>query len=131
MNETINELLEHIKRGAERAGGAVERTVRAAGEKTGEFVEGAKINLHIVDLQMRVKDILRDVGALVYDAHRDPNTDTERVDAMLKELDDLHEEIKECKDRYAEVRQRRVCPACKADVGRKESFCGKCGEKMS
>lgn len=130
MNENINDLLERIKRGAAIAGETVERTVKAAGEKTGEFVEGAKINLHIVDLQMREKDIQRDIGALVYEAHKDANTNTERVDGMLEELDALHEEIRECKERYAEVRQHRVCPACKADIGRKDDFCRKCGEKV-
>ena len=130
MNENLTNLLERIKHGAEQAGKAAESAVKTAGEKTGELVETAKLNLHIADLQIRVKEILRDIGALVYSAHKHPNTDTEKVDAMLQELDSLHKEIADYRERVSALKHRKFCRECEAEVGRKDEYCRYCGARM-
>ena len=105
--------------------------VKAAGEKTGELLETAKLNLHIADLQTRVREVLRDIGALVYAAHSNPNTDTEKVDGMLDELDRLHQEIAEYRARVSALRRRKRCHECSAEVGQKDEYCRFCGANLA
>lgn len=127
MNDSLQNLLKRIKRGAAHAGKAVDSAVKTAGEKTGELVETARLNLHIADLQTRVKEVLRDIGALVYATHKDPNTDTEKVDKMLEELDGIHREIADYRERVSALKQRKFCRGCGAEVGRKDEYCRFCG----
>jgi hypothetical protein len=127
VNDNVNSFFERVKRGAAQAGKAVDRTVRTAGEKTGEVIETAKLNLHIADLQMRVKDVHRDIGALVYATYKNPNTDTDKVDKMLEELDSLHREIAGYRERVSALKLRKLCGECNAEVGRKDEYCRYCG----
>ncbi|MDR1736183.1 MAG: hypothetical protein LBR85_04855 [Oscillospiraceae bacterium] len=130
MNDSIRDLFERVKKRAAQAGVKVEGAVKSAGEKTAELVEGAKIKLHIAELQGQCKDIFRDIGALVYAAHKNPNTDTESVEAMLARLDAINEEIKEFRERYNELKQVKRCPKCGLEAGKKDSFCRRCGESL-
>lgn len=130
MNDNVSNLFERLKRGAAQAGKAAETVVKTAGEKTGELVETARLNLHIADLQMRVKEVHRDIGALVYAAHRDANTDTEKVDKMLEELESIHKEIADYRERVSALNHRKFCRECEAEVGRKDEFCRYCGARL-
>ena len=91
------------------------------------MVDVAKLNVQLFDLNGEFNDILRQMGQVMYDAHRGQREEGDKVSELLERADGLSGRISELKERIAALRQARTCPSCGAVCGKEDQFCRRCG----
>ena len=123
----VKELLDRIRDTAAGAADAANQTARAAGKRAGQMVDVAKLNVQLFDLNGEFNDILRQMGQVMYDAHRGQREEGDKVSELLERADGLSGRISELKERIAALRQARTCPSCGAVCGKEDQFCRRCG----
>ena len=127
MVEMVKELLVRIRDSASGAAVAAILTARAAWKRAGQMVDVAKLNVQLFDLNGEFNDILRQMGQVMYDAHRGQREEGDKVSELLERADGLSGRISELKERIAALRQARTCPSCGAVCGKEDQFCRRCG----
>lgn len=130
MDEKVRELLNWVQDRAGAAADAAAGTARAAGRRAGQLADAAKLNVQLYDLNGERDGVLRDLGRVVYGAHRGQSFDRERVSALLARADELDRRAEELKARIDGLRQSRACPACGGSCGRDDQFCRRCGAAL-
>jgi rubrerythrin len=103
---------------------------RQVGQKTGETIEMAKLNMKIFDLNTEIGVNFREIGRIVYDTHLGKETDESALKDLLKAIDDKNDEIESYRARLAEFKKSVICPVCGADCAKTDAFCKKCGAKL-
>ena len=127
MDDKVKELLDRIRDTAAGAADAANQTARAAGTMAGQMVDVAKLNVQLFDLNGEFNDILRQMGQVMYDAHRGQREEGDKVSELLERADGLSARISDLKERISALRQSRACPACGAVCGKEDQFCRRCG----
>ena len=130
MDDKVKELLDRVRNTAVGAADAANQTARIAGKKAGQMVDVAKLNVQLFDLNGEFSEVLRQLGQVMYDAHRGQEADGEITAALLERADELSGRVEELKERIAALRQSKNCPACGAVCGRDDQFCRRCGGSL-
>ena len=130
MDDKVKELLDRVRNTAVGAADAANQTARIAGKKAGQMVDVAKLNVQLFDLNGEFSEVLRQLGQVMYDAHRGQEADGEIAAALLERADELSGRVEELKERIAALRQSKTCPACGAVCGRDDQFCRRCGGSL-
>ena len=84
MDDKVKELLDRIRDTAAGAADAANQTARAAGKRAGQMVDVAKLNVQLFDLNGEFNDILRQMGQVMYDAHRGQREEGDKVSELLE-----------------------------------------------
>ena len=129
MEDRVKEL-DRIRGTASAAADACADTARVAGRKAGQIVDVAKLNVQLFDLNGELNDVLRQLGQVMYDAHRGQAGGDESIPDLLARADELNEKIGGMKDRVSALRQSRTCGTCGAVCGREDKFCRSCGQPL-
>ena len=127
---TINELLDSIKEGAAYAGEFAARTAVTAGKKAGEVFNTSKYNLVIFDIKNDIIDLLREIGELIYETHKNGKDNTEKIEEKLAEIDAKRERIEEIRDLIDDIKETKTCRECGKRSEKTAEFCKKCGKKL-
>ena len=130
MEDRVKELMDRIRGTASAAADACADTARVAGRKAGQIVDVAKLNVQLFDLNGELNDVLRQLGQVMYDAHRGQASGDESIPDLLARADELNEKIGGMKDRVSALRQSRTCGTCGAVCGREDKFCRSCGQPL-
>ena len=130
MEDRVKELMDRIRGTASAAADACADTARVAGRKAGQIVDVAKLNVQLFDLNGELNDVLRQLGQVMYDAHRGQAGGDEIIPDLLARADELNEKIDGMKDRVSALRQSRTCGTCGAVCGREDKFCRSCGQPL-
>jgi len=130
MDDKVRELLGKIKETASYAVDAAGSAARQVGQKTGETIETAKLNMKIFDLNTEIGVSFREIGRIVYNTHIGKETEDSALEELLKGIDEKNAEIDGYKVRLAEFKKSVNCPVCKEDCARTDAFCKKCGAKL-
>ena len=130
MEDRVKELMDRIRGTASAAADACADTARVAGRKAGQIVDVAKLNVQLFDLNGELNDVLRQLGQVMYDAHRGQAGGDESIPDLLARTDELNEKIDGMKDRVSALRQSRTCGTCGAVCGREDKFCRSCGQPL-
>ena len=102
MDDKVKELLDRIR---DTAAEAADQTARAAGKKAGQMVDVAKLNVQLFDLNGEFNDVLRQLGQVMYDAHRGQCEEGDKVSGLLERADGLSARISELKERISALRR--------------------------
>ena len=97
MDDKVKELLDRIRDTAAGAADAANQTARAAGKRAGQMVDVAKLNVQLFDLNGEFNDILRQMGQVMYDAHRGQREEGDKVSELLERADGLSARISDLK----------------------------------
>ena len=130
MEDRVKELMDRIRGTASAAADACADTARVAGRKAGQIVDVAKLNVQLFDLNGELNDVLRQLGQVMYDAHRGRAGGDESIPDLLARADELNEKIGGMKDRVSALRQSRTCGTCGAVCGREDKFCRSCDQPL-
>lgn len=130
MEERVKELMDRIRGTASACADACADTARVAGRKAGQLADMAKLNVQLFDLNSERSEVLRQLGQVMYDAHRDLPADEESIPDLLARADELSGKIDALKERIDVLRQSRTCPHCSAVCGREDKFCRICGKPL-
>lgn len=130
MNEKLAALLESVQRTAVQAGDVAADAAYGVGQKAGELLSVAKLNIRIMDRKAEVNNALKEVGQLLYATHTGTPTDSDILLAKLQGIDALYAEIAELQGQIRKEEAAHTCPTCGAFTREGDAFCGACGDKL-
>ena len=132
MNENVNRLFEKVKAAAIVASDRASEVFDATGKRAGEIWNTTRLSIEVANLENEISNIYRALGALVYQAHVNPNGQPEGVDEKLAQIDGKKQKIAELRGQIENMKPNRRCPneECGATVGKTDSYCRCCGQSL-
>ena len=101
-------------------------------KKTGELAKEAKLRMKINENKSDINDIYKEIGKKVYEKHvRQENIDIKAdLEEECAKIDILSSEIESCLTSILELKDKKQCIKCHAEIDENAVFCPKCGEKQ-
>lgn len=104
----------------------------ATAEKTGKIAKEAKLKMKINENKSDINDIYKEIGRKVYEKHvREENIDIKtELEEECTKIDVLSAEIETCLKSILELKEKKQCEKCHAEIDLDSTFCPKCGAKQ-
>ena len=101
-------------------------------EKTSKLAKEAKFRMKINENKSDINDIYKEIGRKVYEKHvREENIDIKaELEEECTKIDVLSAEIETCLKSILELKERKQCEQCHAELDLDDQFCSKCGAKQ-
>ncbi len=102
-----------------------------AGKKATSVVETTKINLKVFDLNTDIEVRYKEIGKIMYAVHIGEETDGERLQQLMEEIDEKQEAIRQLKEQLSQKKEKVLCPVCGKECRKEDEFCSSCGEPLT
>ena len=104
----------------------------ATAEKTGKLAKEAKLRMKINENKSDINDLYKEIGRKVYEKHvREENIENKtELEEECTKIDVLSAEIETCLKSILELKEKKQCEKCHAEIDLKDGFCPKCGAKQ-
>lgn len=104
----------------------------ATAEKTGKLAKEAKFRMKINENKSDINDLYKEIGRKVYEKHvREENIDIKtELEEECTKIDVLSAEIETCLKSILELKDKKQCEKCHAEIEANSVFCPKCGAKQ-
>lgn len=105
---------------------------KVTADKTGKLAKEAKLRMKIGELKSQINDIYKEIGKKVYENHvREEKENLEKeLEEECTKIDVLSAEIESNLKQCLELKDKRQCPSCFAEIEKDVKFCPKCGTKQ-
>lgn len=105
---------------------------KVTADKTGKLAKEAKLRMKIADLKSQVSDIYKEIGKKVYENHvREEKVDLEKeLEEECTKIDVMSAEIESNLKQCLELKDKRKCEKCFAEIDKDVKFCPECGAKQ-
>ena len=116
----------------DKLGKKASEAYKVTAEKTGKLAKEAKLRMKISDLKSQINTIYKEIGETVYQKHtREGGYDiTKEIEEKCTKIDVLSDEIESNLKQCLELKDKRQCPSCFAEIEKDVKFCPKCGAKQ-
>ena len=116
----------------DKLGKKASEAYKVTADKTGKLAKEAKLRMKISDLKSQINDIYKEIGESVYQKHtRKGEYDIEKeIEEKCTKIDVLSDEIESNLKQCLELKDKRQCPSCFAEIEKNVKFCPKCGAKQ-
>ena len=116
----------------DKLGQKASEAYKATADKTGKIAKEAKLRMKIGDLKSQINGIYSEIGKKVYENHvREEKEDLEKeLEEECTKIDVLSAEIESNLQQCLELKDRRKCPKCFAEIEKNVKFCPECGAKQ-
>ena len=116
----------------DKLGKKASEAYKVTADKTGKLAKEAKLRMKIADLKSQINEIYKEIGEIVYQKHtRDGEYDIEKeIEEKCTKIDVLSDEIESNLKQCLELKDKRQCPNCFAEIEKDVKFCPKCGTKQ-
>ena len=104
---------------------------QAAGKKTEEWVEVAKLKCEVVSLQKEQSTTFEGMGRLWYDAQKSGKDVGEMLRECAAHIDELEVRIADVQDRILQHKDAVRCKACNEANPIDSVYCRKCGANIA
>ena len=104
----------------------------ATAEKTSKIAKEAKLRMKINENKSDIKDIYKEIGKKVYEKHvREENIDIKtELEEECTKIDVLSAEIETYLKSILELKEKKQCENCHAEIELDNTYCPKCGAKQ-
>lgn len=103
----------------------------ATAKKTGDLAKEAKLRMKINENKSDINELYTEIGKKVYEKYVSEETFNMRyVEEECSKIDILSSEIESCLTSILELKNRKQCPKCFAEIDVNATFCPKCGAKQ-
>ena len=104
----------------------------ATAKKTGELAKEAKLRMKINENKSNINDLYKEIGKKVYEKHvrEDDVCIKSEIEEECSKIDALSAEIEESLKSILELKNKKQCTKCHAELDLDAVFCSKCGEKQ-
>ena len=104
----------------------------ATAEKTGKLAKEAKLRMKINENKSDINGLYKEIGRKVYEKHvREENIEIKtELEEECTKIDVLAAEIETCLKSILELKDKKQCEQCHAEIDLKNDFCPKCGAKQ-
>ena len=116
----------------DKLGKKASEAYKVTADKTGKLAKEAKLRMKISDLKSQINTIYKEIGETVYQKHtRAGEYDiTKEIEEKCTKIDVLSDEIESNLKQCLELKDKRQCPSCFAEIEKDVKFCHKCGAKQ-
>lgn len=116
----------------DKLGKKASEAYKVTADKTGKLAKEAKLRMKISDLKSQINTIYKEIGETVYQKHtREGEYDiTKEIGEKCTKIDVLSDEIESNLKQCLELKDKRQCPSCFAEIEKDVKFCPKCGAKQ-
>ncbi len=125
----INEIIDKVKEGASRAGSFAAKTADTAGKEATKIFNKSKHSVNIMELNADIDRLCKEIGKLIYSAHKGEAENAELIEEKLCEIDAKYEEIEALRDKIDELSDVKTC-VCGAKNPKNALYCHKCGKEF-
>lgn len=105
----------------------ITRTTKDLGKKAGQIYETQKLRSRISSEEQMVQKLKADIGNVIFEKYKEGAEIEESLRGFCEEIQQHMDIIAGYKDCAAELKGRKLCPACGKAVDRSVSFCPFCG----
>ena len=104
----------------------------ATAEKTSKLAKEAKLRMKINENKSDINDLYKEIGRKVYEKHvREENIEIKtELEEECTKIDVLSAEIETCLKSILELKDKKQCEKCHAEIELNSDFCPKCGAKQ-
>lgn len=104
----------------------------ATAEKTSKLAKEAKFRMKINENKSDINDLYKEIGRKVYEKHvREENIEIKtELEEECTKIDVLSAEIETCLKSILELKDKKQCEKCHAEIELNSDFCPKCGAKQ-
>ena len=101
-------------------------------EKTGKLAKEAKLRMKINENKSDINDLYKEIGRKIYEKHvREENIDIKsELEEECTKIDVLSAEIETCLKSILELKDKKQCEQCHAEIDLNNNFCPKCGAEQ-
>jgi len=116
----------------DKLGKKASEAYKVTADKTGKLAKEAKLRMKISDLKSQINTIYKEIGETVYQKHtREGEYNiTKEIEEKCTKIDVLSDEIESNLKQCLELKDKRQCPSCFAEIEKDVKFCPKCGAKQ-
>lgn len=115
-----------------KLGKKASKTYKITAEKTGKLAKEAKLRLKINENKSDIQDLYEQIGKKVYEKHiREENINIkEELEEECTKIDVLSAEIETLLKECLNLKDKKQCKKCFAEIEKQAQFCPKCGAKQ-
>lgn len=116
----------------DKLGKKASEAYKVTADKTGKLAKEAKLRMKIGELKSQINDVYKEIGEITYQKHiREEEYDiSKEIEEKCTKIDVLSDEmdsnLKEC----LELKDKRQCSSCFAEIEKDAKFCPECGAKQ-
>ena len=106
---------------------------KVTADKTGKIAKETKLKFKIGDLRSKINELYEEIGKKVYEQHirEEDYSIKEDLEELCTKIDVLSDEIDTCLKKCLELKDKKQCPKCFAEIEKGCNFCPECGEKQT
>lgn len=116
----------------DKIGKKASEAYKVTADKTGKLAKEAKLRMKMGELKSEINDIYEEIGKKVYENHvKEEKEDiSKELEEQCTKIDCLSDEIDSILKECLELKDKRQCPNCYAEIEKDVKFCPKCGTKQ-
>ena len=105
----------------------------ATAEKTGKLAKEAKLRMKINENKSDINDLYKEIGRKIYEKHvREENIDIKsELEEECTKIDVLSDEIESLLKQCLDLKNKKQCEGCHAQIEKENKFCPECGAKQT
>lgn len=100
------------------------------GKKTTELADTVKLKTRSAEIQKEIAATFEGMGRLLYDSRQSGEDVSPLLDASMKQVDALQEDLRRVEDELCACKNAVRCASCRAIVDDDAVYCPKCGHKL-
>lgn len=116
----------------DKLGKKASEAYKVTADKTGKLAKEAKLRMKMGELKSEINDIYEEIGKKVYENHvrEEKNDISNELEEQCTKIDCLSDEIETILKECLELKDKRQCPNCYAEIEKNVKFCPECGAKQ-
>ena len=99
-------------------------------QRTGEFVVTEKQKFNVASLKSKREKDFAKLGKIYYELILEGMETDEETQILVEEIIQKNEEIDRINEEIQNIKNKRICPNCSANIDAKSSYCNICGIKI-
>ena len=105
---------------------------KVTADKTGKLAKETKLRVKIAELRTDITKAYEEIGKEVYQNHSKEQKEdiTNVLEEKCSKIDDINNQIEELSKECLNLKDKRQCPNCHAEIDVNVDFCPKCGAKQ-
>ncbi len=82
------------------------------------------------DLRNKINQLYKEIGRAVYNGRMEQTDNTALIDGYVEQIRQLEAALLEKEEIRQDLKNQKVCPACKKGVAKNSTYCPYCGAKF-
>lgn len=107
-------------------------TYKGVSEKTNKLTKETKLKMKINDNKSKINHLYEEIGKIIYEKHVaniEINIKTE-LEEQITKIDVLSAEIETCLNEIRDLKDKKICSKCSAEIEKDAKFCVHCGAEQ-